>query len=116
MIYNLDSTVSSDELHHIFGVYGEINEVRLNCYFFVFYTWFWQLLITGKPCSGMQIREAPQGSRHKSIEFCDIRAAEAALRELNKSDMGGKQMKLEPTHLGGSKRYSVIVICFKKMI
>lgn len=55
----------------------------------------------------MQIRENPQGSRHKSIEFYDIRAAEAALCELNKSDIGGgKQMKLEPSCPGGSKRYS----------
>ncbi|KAJ0436032.1 putative RNA-binding domain superfamily [Helianthus annuus] len=34
------------------------------------------------------------GSRHKSIEFYDIRAAEAALHELN---MGGKHMKLVPS-------------------
>ncbi|KVH88195.1 Nucleotide-binding, alpha-beta plait [Cynara cardunculus var. scolymus] len=76
VIFNLDSTVSNDELHHIFGVYGEVKEIR----------------------------EAPQGSRHKSIEFYDIRAAEAALHELNKSDIGGKQLRLEPSQPGGSKR------------
>ncbi|PWA88463.1 protein MEI2-like 4 [Artemisia annua] len=76
MIYNIDSTVSSDELRHIFGVYGEVKEIR----------------------------ETPQGSRHKSIEFYDIRAAEAASRELNKSELGGKQMRIESTHPGGSKR------------
>ncbi|KAI7751678.1 hypothetical protein M8C21_006769, partial [Ambrosia artemisiifolia] len=76
VIYNLDSTISNDELRHVFGVYGEVKEIR----------------------------ETPQGSRHKSIEFYDIRAAETALRELNKSDMAGKQMKLEPSHPGSSKR------------
>ncbi|KAJ9563939.1 hypothetical protein OSB04_009099 [Centaurea solstitialis] len=76
VIFNLDSTVSNDELHHIFGVYGEVKEIR----------------------------EAPQGSRHKSIEFYDIRAAEAALHELNKSEIGGKQLRLEPSQPGGSKR------------
>ncbi|GJZ69990.1 MEI2-like protein 4, partial [Tanacetum coccineum] len=76
MIYNIDSNVSNDELRHIFGVYGEVKEIR----------------------------ETPQGSRHKSIEFYDIRAAEAASRELNKSELGGKQMKLESTNPGGSKR------------
>ncbi|KAK9050887.1 hypothetical protein SSX86_027512 [Deinandra increscens subsp. villosa] len=76
MIYNLDSTISNDELHHVFGLYGEVKEIR----------------------------ETPQGSRHKSIEFYDTRAAETALRELNKSDVAGKHMKLEPNHLGASKR------------
>lgn len=76
MIYNIDSTVSNDELRHIFGVYGEVQEIR----------------------------ETPQGSRHRSIEFYDIRAAEAASRELNKSELGGKQMRIESTHPGGSKR------------
>lgn len=30
VVFNLDSSVSNDELHHIFGVYGEVKEVR-NC-------------------------------------------------------------------------------------
>lgn len=29
MIYNLDSTVSNEELLGVFGVYGEVKEVRL---------------------------------------------------------------------------------------
>ena len=29
MVFNLDSSVSNDELRQIFGVYGEIKEVRL---------------------------------------------------------------------------------------
>lgn len=31
MVFNLDSSVSNDELHEIFGVYGEIKEVKLEC-------------------------------------------------------------------------------------
>ncbi|KAI3818058.1 hypothetical protein L1987_11860 [Smallanthus sonchifolius] len=73
MIY---STVSNEELRRVFGVYGEVKEIR----------------------------ETPQGSCHKSIEFYDIRVAETALRELSKSDMGVKQMKLAANHPGASKR------------
>lgn len=29
VVFNLDSSVSNDKLHHIFGVYGEIKEVSL---------------------------------------------------------------------------------------
>lgn len=28
VVFNLDSSVSNEELHQIFGVYGEIKEVR----------------------------------------------------------------------------------------
>lgn len=37
-------------------------------------------------------------NNHKFIEFYDVRAAEAALRALNKIDISGKQIKLEPGH------------------
>lgn len=30
MVFNLDSSVSNDELREIFGVYGEIKEVSLS--------------------------------------------------------------------------------------
>ncbi|XP_071707550.1 protein MEI2-like 4 [Rutidosis leptorrhynchoides] len=76
VLYNLDSNVSNDELRHIFSVYGEIKEIH----------------------------DAQQGSRQKCIEFYDIRAAEAALRELNKSDVAGINIKLEPSHPAGFKR------------
>ncbi|XP_071741557.1 protein MEI2-like 4 [Rutidosis leptorrhynchoides] len=73
VLYNVDANVSNDELRHIFGVYGEIKEIN----------------------------ETQLGSRHKSIEFYDIRAAEAAL---SKNDIGGKHINLESNHSGGSKR------------
>lgn len=54
--------------------------------------------------SGMQIRETPHRSHHKFIEFYDVRAAEAALRALNRSDIAGKRIKLEPSRPGGARR------------
>ncbi|KAA8529975.1 hypothetical protein F0562_034421 [Nyssa sinensis] len=76
VVFNLDSSVSNDELRQIFGVYGEIKEIR----------------------------ETPHRSHHKFIEFYDVRAADAALRALNRSDIAGKQIKLEPSRPGGARR------------
>ncbi|OAY30614.1 protein MEI2-like 1 isoform X4 [Manihot esculenta] len=76
VIFNLDSSVSTEELHKIFGAYGEIKEIR----------------------------ETPHKRHHKFIEYYDIRAAEAALSALNRSDIAGKQIKLEPSRPGGTRR------------
>ncbi|XP_008791022.1 protein MEI2-like 4 isoform X2 [Phoenix dactylifera] len=76
VVFNLDSSVSNDDLRQIFGVYGEIKEIR----------------------------ETPHKRHHKFIEFYDVRAAEAALRALNRSDIAGKKIKLEPSRPGGARR------------
>ncbi|KAL3511505.1 hypothetical protein ACH5RR_030906 [Cinchona calisaya] len=76
VVFNLESSVPNDELRQIFGVYGEIKEIR----------------------------ETPHRSHHKFIEFYDVRAAEAALRALNRSDIAGKRIKLEPSRPGGARR------------
>ncbi|XP_020100155.1 protein MEI2-like 2 isoform X2 [Ananas comosus] len=76
VIFNLDPSVSNDELRQIFGAYGEVKEIR----------------------------ETPHKRHHKFIEFYDVRAAEAALRALNKSDIAGKKIKLEPSRPGGARR------------
>ncbi|KAM1498691.1 hypothetical protein ACFX1X_021816 [Malus domestica] len=76
VVFNLDSSVSNDELRQIFGVYGEIKEIR----------------------------ETPSRGHHKFIEFYDIRAANAALNALNNSEISGKQIKLEPSCPGGARR------------
>ncbi|XVF08601.1 hypothetical protein REPUB_Repub07fG0017000 [Reevesia pubescens] len=76
VVFNLDSSVSTDELHRIFGAFGEIKEIR----------------------------EIPNKHNHKFIEFYDVRAAEAALHSLNRSDIAGKQIKLEPSCPGGVRR------------
>ncbi|KAJ0988734.1 hypothetical protein J5N97_007090 [Dioscorea zingiberensis] len=72
--FNLDSSVSDDDLRQMFGVYGEIKEIR----------------------------EIPHKQHHKFIEFYDVRAAEAALRSLNRTDIAGKKIKLELSHPGGA--------------
>ncbi|KAI9079639.1 hypothetical protein K1719_038260 [Acacia pycnantha] len=74
VLSGLDSSVSNDELQHIFGFYGEIKEIY----------------------------ESPELNYKKIIEFYDVRAAEAALRALNRSDIAGKQIKLEPGHPRGT--------------
>ncbi|CAN6471881.1 unnamed protein product [Victoria cruziana] len=76
VVFNLDSSVSNDYLRQVFGAYGEIKEIR----------------------------ETPHKHHHKFIEFYDVRAAEAALRALNKSDIAGKRIKLEPSRPGGARR------------
>ncbi|XVF11395.1 hypothetical protein REPUB_Repub08aG0024300 [Reevesia pubescens] len=77
VVFNLESSVSTDELQRIFGAFGEIKEMR----------------------------ETPHKLNHKFIEFYDVRAAEAALHALNRSDIAGKQIKLEPSRPGGVRRF-----------
>uniref|UniRef100_A0A2P2IMK5 RRM domain-containing protein n=1 Tax=Rhizophora mucronata TaxID=61149 RepID=A0A2P2IMK5_RHIMU len=52
----------------------------------------------------LQIRETPHKWHHKFIEFSDVRAAESALKALNRSDIAGKRIKLEPSRPGGASR------------
>lgn len=76
VVFNLDPSVTNDDLRQIFGAYGEVKEIR----------------------------ETPHKRHHKFIEFYDVRAAEAALRALNRSDIAGKRIKLEPSRPGGARR------------
>ncbi|XP_077227182.1 protein MEI2-like 2 [Tasmannia lanceolata] len=76
VVFNLDPSVSNDDLRQIFGAYGEVKEIR----------------------------ETPHKRHHKFIEFYDVRSAEAALRSLNRSDIAGKRIKLEPSRPGGARR------------
>ncbi|XP_031380735.1 protein MEI2-like 2 isoform X2 [Punica granatum] len=76
VVFNLDASVSNDDLRQIFGSYGEVKEIR----------------------------ETPHKKHHKFIEFFDVRAAEAALRALNRSDIAGKRIKVEPSRPGGARR------------
>lgn len=59
-----------------------------------------------------QIRETPHKRHHKFIEFYDVRAAEAALKGLNRSEIAGKRIKLEPSRPGGARRKCVHVFQF----
>lgn len=76
VVFNLDSSISSDDLVHIFSVYGEVKEIR----------------------------ETPNKRHHKFIEFYDVRAADVALKALNGSEIAGKRIKLEHSRPGGARR------------
>ncbi|KAG0455439.1 hypothetical protein HPP92_024731 [Vanilla planifolia] len=76
VVFNLDPSVSNDDLRQIFGAFGEVKEIR----------------------------ETPHKKHHKFVEFYDVRAAEDALRSLNRSDIAGKRIKLEPSRPGGARR------------
>uniref|UniRef100_A0A5B7AHI7 RRM domain-containing protein n=1 Tax=Davidia involucrata TaxID=16924 RepID=A0A5B7AHI7_DAVIN len=76
VVFNLDASVSNDDLRQIFGAYGEVKEIR----------------------------ETPHKRHHKFIEFYDVRDADAALKALNRSDIAGKRIKLEPSRPGGARR------------
>ena len=52
----------------------------------------------------MQIRETPNRRLHRFIEYYDVRDAEAALKALNRSEIGGKCIKLELSRPGGARR------------
>ncbi|XP_010523456.1 PREDICTED: protein MEI2-like 1 [Tarenaya hassleriana] len=78
LVNNLDTFISSEELHHIFGSYGEIKEIR----------------------------KATLENQQIYVEFYDIRAAEAALRGLNGSEISGKQLKLTPARAQGTRNLS----------
>ncbi|XP_038683332.1 protein MEI2-like 2 isoform X2 [Tripterygium wilfordii] len=76
VVFNLDPSVSNDDIRQIFGAYGEVKEIR----------------------------ETPHKRHHKFIEYFDVRAADAALKALNRSDIAGKRIKLEPSRPGGARR------------
>ncbi|GAA0145932.1 RNA metabolism protein [Lithospermum erythrorhizon] len=76
VVFNLDSSVSNDELSQIFGVYGDIKKIS----------------------------EVPYRNRHKFIEFYDVRAAEAAFRALDRTDIAGKRISLESSLPGIARR------------
>jgi len=75
VVFNLDPTITTDELRTIFGDYGEIKEIR----------------------------ETPNKKHHKFIEFYDVREAEAAMKNLNKTEIKSKKIKIEPSRPGGRK-------------
>ncbi|KAI7735160.1 hypothetical protein M8C21_025137 [Ambrosia artemisiifolia] len=76
VVFNLDASISSDDLRHIFAVYGEVKEIR----------------------------ETPNKRHHKFVEFYDVRAAEMALKDLNGREIAGKRIKLEHSRPGGTRR------------
>ncbi|RWW62494.1 hypothetical protein BHE74_00030375 [Ensete ventricosum] len=90
-VRNINSNVEDSELRSLFEVSVCYQSPEANAKVSVFH------------CL-KQIRETPHKRHHKFIEFYDVRAAEAALRSLNKSDIAGKRIKLEPSRPGGARR------------
>lgn len=76
VIFNLDPSITNEELKARFGSYGEIKEIR----------------------------ETPNKKHHKFIEFYDVREAEKAMKMLNKTEIKGKKIKIEPSRPGGSRK------------
>ncbi|KAF5932274.1 hypothetical protein HYC85_028445, partial [Camellia sinensis] len=77
VVSNLDYSVSNNDLHQIFGIYREIQEIH----------------------------ETPHKFHLKFIEFYDVRAAEAAHCALNKCNIAGKQINLGPSSPGGARQW-----------
>ncbi|GLT79381.1 hypothetical protein SLA2020_508720 [Shorea laevis] len=77
VVFNLDASISTNQLQQIFGVFGEIKEIH----------------------------ETSPEQNYKFIEFYDVRAAEAALCALNRCDIAGKQIKIEPSPPGTVRRF-----------
>mmetsp|Transcript_35597 Transcript_35597/g.100749 ORF Transcript_35597/g.100749 Transcript_35597/m.100749 type:complete len:1014 (-) Transcript_35597:492-3533(-) len=76
VVFNLDSSVTNEELYRIFSQCGELKEIR----------------------------ETPKKKNHKFIEYYDIRAAANAMQLLNHAEVYGKRIKLEPSRPGGTRR------------
>ncbi len=76
VVFNLDPSTTNEELKVIFGGFGEIKEVR----------------------------ETPNKKHHKFIEFYDIRDADRAMKNLNKTEIKGKKIKIEPSRPGGTRK------------
>ncbi|GKV50203.1 hypothetical protein SLEP1_g56916 [Rubroshorea leprosula] len=92
VVFNLDTSVSTNELQQIFGVFGEIKEIH---------------------------DTSPQ-QNDKFIEFYDVRAAEAALCALNRCDISRKQIKIEQSPPGGQYYhlpavFSFLFHCFREV-
>lgn len=112
VVFNLDPSVSNDDLRQIFGAYGEVKEVKYILTYLFILNVFSLAPLNVYPVLGvfvnsvlkLQIRETPHKRHHKFIEFYDVRAAEAALKALNRSDIAGKRIKLEPSRPGGARR------------
>lgn len=76
VVFNLPPEVTNEELLELFSRYGEVKEVR----------------------------ETPNKRHHKFIEYYDLRAAALALKALNRTEIAGKVIKIEPSRPGGLRR------------
>jgi RNA recognition motif-containing protein len=80
VVFNLDPSITNDDLKVIFCKYGEVKEIR----------------------------ETPNKKHHKFVEFYDVREADKAMKTLNKMEIKGKKIKIEPSRPGGARRSSFV--------
>lgn len=76
VVFNLDPSITNEDLSSIFGAFGEIKEIR----------------------------ETPNKKHHKFIEFYDVRHADQAMRALNKTEVRSKKIKIEHSRPGGLRK------------
>eukprot|EP01028_Stygiella_incarcerata_P011216 TRINITY_DN623_c0_g2_i1.p1 TRINITY_DN623_c0_g2~~TRINITY_DN623_c0_g2_i1.p1 ORF type:complete len:720 (-),score=169.99 TRINITY_DN623_c0_g2_i1:1055-3214(-) len=76
VIFNLDPTMTNDELRDVFSKFGEVKDVR----------------------------STPHKNHQRFVEFFDVRHADAAIASMNKRDLNGRKIKIEPSHPGGSRK------------
>ncbi len=73
VVFNLDPSTTAEEIRALFGSIGDVKEIR----------------------------STPNKRHHKFVEFFDVRDAERALTALNKTEVGGKKIKIEISRPGG---------------
>lgn len=76
VVFNLDPSIENDDILAVFRQYGEVKEIR----------------------------ETPNKRHHRFIEYFDVRDAEKALKFLNKTEIRGKRIKIEPSRPGGARK------------
>lgn len=76
VVFNLDPSVSNEQLRQLFSTCGEVREIR----------------------------ETPHKKHHKFVEYFDVRDAQNALRILNRAEIAGKRIKIEPSRPGGARK------------
>ncbi|CAE5963327.1 unnamed protein product [Arabidopsis arenosa] len=86
VIMNLEPTVSSTTLRHIFQVYGEVK----------------------------QVRETPYKREQRFVEFFDVRDAAKALRVMNGKVISGKPMVIQFSRPGGLTKKLFLASRFHK--
>eukprot|EP01087_Luapelamoeba_hula_P013652 TRINITY_DN3903_c0_g1_i1.p1 TRINITY_DN3903_c0_g1~~TRINITY_DN3903_c0_g1_i1.p1 ORF type:complete len:1014 (-),score=195.59 TRINITY_DN3903_c0_g1_i1:223-3264(-) len=69
VVFNLPPSITNEELTMVFSDYGDVKEIR----------------------------HTPNKKHHRFIEFFDIRHAEKAMKALNKTEIKGKKIKIEPS-------------------
>lgn len=73
VVFNLDTSTSAEDIRAIFSSIGDVKEIRAT----------------------------PNKKHHKFVEFYDVRDAERAMHLLNKTEVGGKRIKIEISRPGG---------------